>query len=220
MQTVFRGAIDLSFGPQMSPREHRSLANQIVRVFGANRKHPNPMELHLTSVAAAREAAPACLPAEHHLRAWLQGEGGLFHLQDAPACATWPADETVWLSPDAVEPLEDLSPACVYVLGGLIDRSVDRGASLTRALEHGAVARRLPLREFAPRADVHPILSLLSCWQMLADVGSGASWEESIARNLPARYLSRREREELQRLERREGGAHRLGHGCERKLGG
>jgi len=76
------------------------------------------------------------------------------------------------------------------VLGGLIDRSVRSGATLARAHESGAVARRLPLREHAPRSDVHKILSLPSCVQLLADVYGGASWEHAIERSLPRRYVA------------------------------
>ena len=48
------------------------------------------------------------------------------------------------------------------MLGGLVDRSVLKNASLAAAA--GAAVYRLPLREFAPRRDVHPILSLPACW--------------------------------------------------------
>ena len=197
-----RLAIDLSFGPKMTLRERRSCAQQIIRVFGLNRKHASPLSLHLTSVAAARDEAPESLPAASHLHAWTTADAPLFALHDEAAAATWPAESLVWLSPDADVPLAaPLSREHVYVLGGLIDRSVLAGASLSRARSSGATVRRLPLREFAPRADVHPILSLPACWQILADVSGGASWEDAIASALPARFVSRRQHEEAQRRE-------------------
>ena len=198
-----RGAIDLSFSEQMSAVEHRSLSQQIIRVFGLNRAHAAPLSLSLTSLATARQAAPTSLPAEMHLKAWETSDlasSGLYHAHDEAASAVWPAADIVWLSPDAEEPLTSLEPGSVYVLGGLIDRSVLKGASLRECTRQGATrVRRLPLREFAPRPDVHPILSLPACWSILADVNGGASWEEAIAAALPARYVARRAREAQQR---------------------
>ena len=89
----------------------------------------------------------------------------------------------------------------VYVLGGLIDRTVRSRVSLDRAQQEGAIARRLPLREYAPREDIHPILSLNAVWSILADVHGGSAWEAAIERALPGRYVSRRVRDEALRKE-------------------
>ena len=199
---LIRGAIDLSFSERMAPVEHRSLQQQLIRVFGLSKKHSSPLSLSLTALAAARSAAPACLPAEHHLDAWANSDlsrSGLFHTHECSAAEVWDSSEVVWLSPDAEEPLTTLDPSCVYVMGGLIDRSVLKGATLSCAEQAASRARRLPLREFAPRPDVHPILGLPTCWEILCDVNGGASWEDAIAAALPARYITRRAREEEQR---------------------
>jgi hypothetical protein len=57
----------------------------------------------------------------------------------------------VYLSPDATDVLMELAPDKVYCIGGLVDRSVSRYASLSHAKEHGVPAAvRLPLREYCP----------------------------------------------------------------------
>ena len=105
------------------------------------------------------------------------------------------------LSPDAEAPLLELDPAATYVVGGLVDRSVVQHATTDRARACGATAVRLPLREFAPRSDVHTILNVVDVVQMLAARHSGRSWEEAIADHVPQRFVDRREREERQRRE-------------------
>ena len=224
LTTPIRAAIDLSFGQLMSVKEHKSLARQIIRTYGHNNKRRSPLSLHLTSVAAARADAPDSLPPEHMLRSWLSPRSptNLFHLHDDSPSDTWPASEVVWLSPDAEAPLEALDASQVYVIGGLVDRfgtqlhpgaqratrspsgmrahrSVKKGASLTRAQACGAVARRLPVREFASRSDLHPILTGLSVCEILMDVHSGISWEAAFARHVPRRAITRREQEEAKR---------------------
>ena len=82
---------------------------------------------------------------------------------------------------------------------GFVDRSVKKGTTLRRAEAAGARARRLPLTEYAPRSDLHPILSINSVVAILAEVHSGDSWEAALQAHLPSRYVRRREFEEERR---------------------
>ena len=189
-----RVALECSFGGAMNPRERKSLAHQIVRCYGLNRKALRPLDLHLSGLGEAAQH-PDVLPADGHWQAWTD-----ITLVQPSAEERWPG-EVVWLTPDASEPLLELDPSAVYVIGGLIDRSVASQATLRRAEAHRVSARRLPLREFAPRGDVHPILSPLSVVQILGAVHSGESWPDAIALGLPERYVRRREGEEARRLQ-------------------
>jgi tRNA (guanine9-N1)-methyltransferase len=201
-----RVALECSFGGAMNPRERKSLAHQIVRCYGHNRKAKRPLDLHLSGMAEAAQH-PDVLPANGHWQAWTD-----ITLVHPSAEERWPG-EVVWLTPDASEPLLELDPSAVYVVGGLIDRSVASQATLRRAEAHRVSARRLPLREFAPRGDVHPILSPLSVVQILGAVHSGESWPDAIALGLPERYVKRREGEEARRLQ--SGGAEAGAEGTE-----
>ena len=190
---VLRVAVDLSFGSLMNVREHRSLLAQILRVYGNNRSHRTPIDLHLTGLLSA----PAeCLPPMEHLRSWEAYKGATL-LQPA-ADDVWAPDKLVWLSPDAPLVLEEplLREDRVFVLGGLIDRSVKKGITLKRALASGAEARRLPVREFAPRNDIHPILTLPACVHVLCEMNGGSTWAEAFASAIPQRAIKRRVREE------------------------
>lgn len=53
--------------------------------------------------------------------------------------------DLVYLSPDADQELTDLSESCAYVMGGLVDRTILKNASLNRAEELGIPAFRLPI---------------------------------------------------------------------------
>ena len=95
-----RVTVDLSFGKMMQPREHKSLAHQLVRAYGLNRKAPKPLALHFSALALAEAEAPAMLPADGKWRSWPDLERVA-----APANEQWPAERLVWLSPDAEAPL-------------------------------------------------------------------------------------------------------------------
>ena len=184
-----RVAVDLSFGALMNSKEHGQLHRQLLRVYGNNRKHASPLDLHLTGLELA---PPACLPPAEHLGNW---DSSVTLLQQ-PAASLWEPEEIVWLSPDAEEPLEAQPERdCIYVVGGLVDRSVAKGQTLRRAIDGGARARRLPIREFAPRSDLHPILTLPAVVHVLNEINGGQEWAEAFARAIPQSSIRRREKE-------------------------
>ena len=123
-----RVALECSFGGAMSPRERKSLAHQIVRCYGHNRKAARPLDLHLSGLAEGAQH-PDVLPANGHWQAWTD-----ITLVQPTAEERWP-DEVVWLTPDASEPLLELDPSAVYVIGGLIDRSVETLQGRVNTLE-------------------------------------------------------------------------------------
>ena len=49
-----RVTVDLSFGKMMQPREHKSLAHQLVRAYGLNRKAKNPLALHFSASSSPK----------------------------------------------------------------------------------------------------------------------------------------------------------------------
>jgi len=187
-------AVELSFGGEMNARERKSLSHQLVRAYGANRNAAKPLRLAFSSLSEAETLYPDMLPGDGSLQRWAGVERVLERAADH-----WPAERLVWLSPDAEEPLTELSSTCTYVVCGLVDRSVASGSSLERSRAAGGRCRRLPLREHAPRPDVHPILSVLNVVEILAAVNSGASWSDAIGGTLPKRYIRRREDEEEKR---------------------
>mgnify|MGYP003686173855 CR=1 FL=1 len=186
-------SVELSFGSAMNARERKSLSHQLVRAYGANRAAAKPLQLSFSGLAEA-ERYPDMLPADGSLSRWTGAHRVLERAEDH-----WDTDELVWLSPDASEPVSILSPSMTYVVCGLVDRSVASGASLERGRMVGAKCMRLPLREYAPRSDVHPILSVVDVVKILASVNSGQSWTEALAATLPKRYIRRREMEETRR---------------------
>ena len=60
------------------------------------------------------------------------------------------SDELVYFSPDATEILDTIDPTKVYVIGGLVDRSIAKNQSLDRASSLGVQCVRLPLAEYYP----------------------------------------------------------------------
>ena len=200
MASLQRVALECSFSSWMNPQEIRSLHSQILRVYGQNKHHKTPLQIHLTGLC---DLAPNSdtLPLTQHLSRW-ESDGLITLLQ--PKCEdVWAPDELLWLSPDAPQALE--APLHQYrdrviVIGGLIDKSVKKGMTLRRATEHGIEARRLPVREHAQRKDLHPIMTLPAVFGLLHEVDGGATWSDAFGTMIPGRAIRRRELEEQRRL--------------------
>ncbi|GLI59957.1 hypothetical protein VaNZ11_002012 [Volvox africanus] len=180
-----------------SPAEFRSLAKQIQTAVGHNR----------------RSAAPVCL----QVTSW----GGQLasYAEERMGAAAWPLvkqskstlelyspGEIVILSPDAAAPLMALDERRVYVVGGIVDRSVVRGVTAGFAANHSLESYRLPTLEFAEQLGLgqgvsrRPVLNI--CDVVLALLrfrSNGGDWWDALNAAIPRR--------------KREGGLCRLSTG-------
>jgi tRNA (guanine9-N1)-methyltransferase len=107
----------------------------------------------------------------------------------------------VVLSPDAAEPLDPSVPLdrdrVVYVIGGIVDRTVRKGLTLAFAERHGLEARRLPVAEMAaalgrlsePGASKTPVLNVSDVVACLLAYDGGKDWAAALGAGIPARKL-------------------------------
>lgn len=60
----------------------------------------------------------------------------------------WKPDEIVYLCAESENVIEDLDPAKVYIIGGLLDHNQYKGLCYSRAVEKGYGHARLPIDKF------------------------------------------------------------------------
>jgi tRNA (guanine9-N1)-methyltransferase len=75
----------------------------------------------------------------------------------------------------------------VYVIGGLVDRTVRKGATLRLAQHCGAQAVRLPVAEHLEGL-AKPVLNVNDVFAVLLAVHGGEGWREALERAIPARF--------------------------------
>ena len=146
-----RVAIDLSFASTLSEVEQRSLWRQLQVCYGANRRAAAPLSLHLTSLAGCPSEGielgwPPDRPPPSSAVERVRALGWTVGVHEGAVTEHFDPSSVVYLSPDADTVLDKLQGDTVYVLGGLVDRSVRRGASLSRAAQLGVRTARLPLQ--------------------------------------------------------------------------
>lgn len=130
--------LDLSFYSLMDEIEKKSLVKQINEAVGYLRKCS---KIHLKLV---------CINACDEIRAKLEAEGSkkwLVEVSNEDFDVFSSHENTLMLSPDASNVLDDIVKGKVYIIGGLVDRTKRKSQSLTKAISKNLEAVRLPIEE-------------------------------------------------------------------------
>lgn len=97
----------------------------------------------------------------------------------------------VYLSPDAEEPLQEVLATEVYVVGGIVDRNLNRGLTLAAADGGRARAVRLPFAEYLPEVSRKDrVLTVCACVGVLMGVHAGQDWREALKKSVPQRGIA------------------------------
>ncbi|KAE9035037.1 hypothetical protein PR003_g8041 [Phytophthora rubi] len=182
-----RVVVDLAFAVDQTTRERNSILKQLGCVYGYLKSCPldNLVSLHLASYT--QDLAAVC--AQHGALSWK------IERHEEPLEKLYDAEEIVYLSPDSDNVLETIDPACVYVVGGIVDRSVRKGQTISKAAERGVQTARLPLQEhFAgPGARVRThIMNIDSVIIALNEVANHGDWGRAFERAVPVRIACRK----------------------------
>ena len=92
----------------------------------------------------------------------------------------------VYLSPDASSILETVDTGKVFIIGGIVDKTVKKNISLSHALREGIECYRLPIREHI-RTQGSLALSVDACVQMLVSYAQSQDWHHTFEQHLPGR---------------------------------
>ncbi|KAJ0055766.1 hypothetical protein NL108_011419, partial [Boleophthalmus pectinirostris] len=137
-----RLCVDLSMTDCMSDKEISRLSGQLRRLYGSNKKASQPFHLFLTNLREDSRLYRECVR---------MNDGFLNYSMDITeeSCLDlFPPETIVYLTPDAEQALQCVDPDKVYVLGGLVDESIQKKLSLGRASELSVLTARLPIDEY------------------------------------------------------------------------
>eukprot|EP01024_Parvocaulis_polyphysoides_P011469 TRINITY_DN14015_c0_g4_i1.p2 TRINITY_DN14015_c0_g4~~TRINITY_DN14015_c0_g4_i1.p2 ORF type:complete len:349 (-),score=24.09 TRINITY_DN14015_c0_g4_i1:308-1354(-) len=188
--------VECSFIQDCSEREMKSLAKQIERGMGYNKKANFPVNLSLTSFSGGLKGFSDKLGAEH----WS------CHKHTENVLQLFPVDQLVILSPDAEQPLQEVEKDKIYVIGGLVDRTVQKNITQQFGFLNGLQTRRLQVNELIEsETDLqcqeqtqqqgfhsqHHILTINQVIQALVDFQEYGNWQQVLQRVVPTRKRRR-----------------------------
>ncbi|XP_055461313.1 tRNA methyltransferase 10 homolog B isoform X2 [Psammomys obesus] len=139
-----RLCVDLSMTHHMSKKELSRLAGQIRRLYGSNRKASRPFWICLTGFSTDSPLYEECLRMNDGFSAYL------LDVTEEDCVSLFPLDTLVYLTPDSEHPLEDIDLNTVYIIGGLVDESIQK-VTFQKAREYSIKTARLPIQEYMVR---------------------------------------------------------------------
>eukprot|EP00931_Biecheleriopsis_adriatica_P062289 TRINITY_DN37517_c0_g1_i1.p1 TRINITY_DN37517_c0_g1~~TRINITY_DN37517_c0_g1_i1.p1 ORF type:complete len:320 (-),score=110.56 TRINITY_DN37517_c0_g1_i1:189-1103(-) len=130
--------LDLEWEQAMQEKELKSLLQQVLYCYGANRRASRPTRLVFSGVEPGSQTH-AGLSKQAGYESWeVQKLSGAY-------VEAFPKERLVYLTADSEEVLESFDPEKVYIIGGIVDRNRLKGRTMEKALEQGIATAQLPL---------------------------------------------------------------------------
>ncbi|XP_052034685.1 tRNA methyltransferase 10 homolog B-like [Apodemus sylvaticus] len=174
-----RLCVDLS----MSKKELSKLAGQIRRLYGSNKKASRPFWIVLTGFSADSTLYEECLRMNDGFSAYL------LDMTEDDCFSLFPLETLVYLTPDSEHPLEDIDQSTVYILGGLVDESIQKKVTFQKAREYSVKTARLPIQEYMIRRqnekNYHSeILAINQVFDILSTYFETHDWPEALKKGV------------------------------------
>ncbi|XP_043402884.1 tRNA methyltransferase 10 homolog B isoform X3 [Chelonia mydas] len=187
--------VDLSLTSHMTKKEISRLAAQIRRLYGSNKKAGKPFWICLTGFVAGSPISEECFRMNDGFSNYLMDTTPESYLD------LFPLETIIYLTPDSENgwphvrsvsflALQDIDPHRVYVLGGLVDESIQKKLTLQKAQEHSLQTARLPIAEYMVRntnvKNYHSeTLAINQVFDALSTYYETQSWPEALKAGVP-----------------------------------
>ncbi|XP_003407899.1 tRNA methyltransferase 10 homolog B [Loxodonta africana] len=178
-----RLCIDLSMTDHMSKKELSRLAGQIRRLYGSNKKADKPFWICLAGFSRDSPLYEECLRMNDGFSSYV------LDITEEDCFSLFPLKTLVYLTPDSEHALEDVDVNKIYILGGLVDESIQKKVTFQKAREHSVQTARLPIQEYMIRRqngrNYHSeILALNQVFDILSTYFETRNWPEALKKGV------------------------------------
>jgi len=183
-QNGIKVCIDLQYSENMSSKEIQHLSNQLKRVYGSNKASTDPFNLTFSSLKKDNQIYQIC---EEKITGFSNFH---VHMSELSVSSEFDVSDIIYLTPDASQYLETLSHDKVYVIGGLVDDTVQSKVSLQYSDQEGITTRKLPISLYMQRAEqgtFKQILTVNQVFDILLKYQETKSWPEALKVGVPPR---------------------------------
>ncbi|XP_027011763.2 tRNA methyltransferase 10 homolog C [Tachysurus fulvidraco] len=167
---------DMSYGQHMTRREMENTISQLMESEGWNRRSVNPFHLHFCNLqpdGAYQHELLKRYGQETWDRLFITATGQR-HVD------MFPQEDLVYLTADSPNVLRTFDHSKVYIIGAMVDRSIQSGISLANAKRLNLSTARLPLDEYLHWEIGAKNLTLDQMIRIMLTVKETGSWEKAL----------------------------------------
>ncbi|XP_030673303.1 tRNA methyltransferase 10 homolog B isoform X3 [Nomascus leucogenys] len=159
------------------------LAGQIRRLYGSNKKADRPFWICLTGFTTDSPLYEECVRMNDGFSSYL------LDITEEDCFSLFPLETLVYLTPDSEHALEDVDLNKVYILGGLVDESIQKKVTFQKAREYCVKTARLPIQEYMVRnqngKNYHSeILAINQVFDILSTYLETHNWPEALKKGV------------------------------------
>ncbi|XP_055786337.1 tRNA methyltransferase 10 homolog C-like [Salvelinus fontinalis] len=167
---------DMSYEQQMTRREVENTVSQLMEVEGWNRRASEPFHLHFCNLQPDGGYRKE-LVKRYGAEAWQR-----LLITSTEQCHVdlFPRDDLVYLTADSPNVLRTFDNSKVYIVGSMVDRSIQSGLSLANAKRLKLNTARLPLDDFLQWETGAKNLTLDQMIRILLTLKETGRWEEAL----------------------------------------
>lgn len=167
---------DMSYETYMSRKELENTVSQLMEVEGANRRAADPYHLHFCNLQADGAYQKVMLK-RYGEETW---DRLFITTTEQQHVDVFPREQLVYLTADSPNVLRKYDHSKVYIIGALVDRSIQTGLSLANAKRLNLATARLPLDEYLHWAIGAKNLTLDQMIRIMLTLKETGKWEEAL----------------------------------------
>lgn len=162
---------DMAYEDYMSQREMENAVKQMMEAEGINRRGVDPFHLHYCNLKVDGPYHKVFL--KRYGEAW---DKLLVTVTDQSHVEVFPRDQLVYLTADSPNIMETFEHDKIYIIGSLVDKSIQTGVSLAQAKRLKLETARLPLDKYLNWEEGAKNLTLDQMMQILMSLKDSGDW--------------------------------------------
>lgn len=185
--------IDCSFSDKMSLKEMSRLAQQIGRCYATNKTLERPVHFSLCNLELNSDFYKELCRVNDGFERYILDKTNIPLLEKFSD----KKENICYLSPDSEEYLENLDAEKIYVIGGLVDETVNKKVTLSKCNDLKIKTYALPIEKYLTRKisdqdenrkyNYNKILAINQVFNILAYVFEHKDWAKALDSNVPKR---------------------------------
>lgn len=166
---------DMAYENYMTQREMENAVKQMMEVEGTNRRAADPFHLHYCNLK---------VDGPYHkefIRRYREAWDKLFvTVTEQSHVEVFPQDQLVYLTADSPNVMKKFEHDKIYIIGSLVDKSIQTGTSLAQAKRLKLATARLPLDKYLYWGEGAKNLTLDQMLQILMHLKDTGDWMKAL----------------------------------------